>query len=216
MTTAASTTGIGSVDFYEAIYAEAGGDTCHIPWSEGRASSALVNWLNAIAPTILRCGSRVAVVGCGLGEDARELINRGYDVLAFDCSETAVSWAKSLDPAHSDCYVQADVFDAPARWMHRFDLVVEVNTVQSLPPERRQETVSAIANLVGLRGYMLVVSMGSEQPLSVDDGPPWPMTEDELSAAASVAGFVPDGDVCSFMDESDPPVRRLRALYRRS
>ena len=217
MTTATTTQqAIGSTAFYESIYADAAGDTEQIPWAKGHASRALINWLNAIAPSIVRCGSGVAVVGCGLGDDARELINRGYDVLAFDCSESAVRWAKSLDPAHSDCYVQADVFDAPPRWRHRFDLVVEVNTIQSMPPDRRQDAMSAVVNLVGIKGYLLVIARGTEEPVATADGPPWSLTIDELSETASVAGLIPEGEVSSFTDDADPPVPRLRALYRRS
>ena len=93
-----------TVDYFESVYAEAAGDASRIPWASRQPSQALVNWLNAVAPGLIRCGARVAIAGCGLGADAREVIRRGYEVTAFDCSQTAVGWARQLDPDHADAH----------------------------------------------------------------------------------------------------------------
>ena len=61
----------GAAPDFEAIYATAGGDASRIPWSDGIPNPALVTWLDTVGPSLVRCGARVAVVGCGLGEDAR-------------------------------------------------------------------------------------------------------------------------------------------------
>jgi SAM-dependent methyltransferase len=200
---------------FEMIYAEAAGDRTRIPWADGHAHPALVTWLNAVAPSLVRCGGRVAVVGCGLGDDARELMARGYEVLAFDCSETAVAWAKRLDSANAHCYVRADLFNPPARWRRRFDLVVEVNTIHALSPDMHASAMKAIAELLSPRGYLLVICRGGDAPASIDDGPPWAMTKDQLLAAADFAGLTLDRPMDSFLDEEIPPVRRLRAVFRR-
>ena len=92
---------------FEAVYHEANGDFAGVPWAHGRPHPALVAWLNAIAPSVVRCGSRIAVVGCGLGDDAIELIRRGYDVTAFDISTTAIEWARRRHPEHAQCFVGA-------------------------------------------------------------------------------------------------------------
>ena len=207
---------VTTIDYFESIYADAHGDPARIPWADGRASPALVSWLNVVAPSMIRCGARVAAPGCGLGGDARELIRRGYDVCAFDCSETAVRWAQSLDDENAHCYAQADLYNPPARWRHRFDLVVEVNNLESLTPDLRERTIAAQANLMSPHGRMLVICRGSDHPVALPEGPPWPMTEAELLAAAAQAGLVPDGEVCSFLDDEEPPVQRIRAVLRRA
>lgn len=201
---------------FETLYAEAAGDATRIPWSDGVPNPALVTWMNAVAPRLIRCGGRVAVVGCGLGEDARELIRRGFEVTAFDVSDTAVGWARRLDPTHECCYQRADLFSPPARWRHRFDLVVEIYTVQSLHPDRRVEVLRAAADLLGPRGAMLIIAQGSEFSVIDQDGPPWPLTEDELRTAAIDAGLAEVGEIDSFLDDADPPRLRLRGLFRRA
>jgi SAM-dependent methyltransferase len=204
-----------AVEQFESIYREAHGDAALIPWADGRAQPALVNWLNAVAPSIIRCGARVCVVGCGLGDDARELMTRGYDVTAFDCSQTAIEWAKRLDPDNARCYFVADLFNLPSRWMHRFDLVVEINTIQSLPPEMHKSSVAAIARLLSPHGNLLVICRGGAEPVSTDDGPPWALTEDELLRAVAAAGLNPAAPLAIFNDDEDPPVRRMRGLFKR-
>lgn len=202
------------VQDFEAIYAEARGDVSRIPWADCRPHPALVSWLNVVAPSLVRCGGRVAVIGCGLGDDARELMRRGYDVIAFDCSPTAVRWARQLDPAHESSYVEADLFDMPPRWRHRFDLVVEVNTLQSLPIEQRGEAMKCAAELVTRHGHLLVICRGCETPASAGDGPPWPLTKHELLELASAAGLRPEGQIAAFEDDETPPVLRLRGVFR--
>ncbi len=202
-----------TVDYFESVYAEAGGDRSRIPWASRQPSTAMVNWLNAVAPSLVRCGSRVAVVGCGLGDDAREVIRRGYEVTAFDWSPTAVEWARGLDPTHSESYTQADLFEPPSRWGHRFDLVVEINNLQYVPPAAQVRTVKALSKFVAPHGHLLVVCRGADEPAAHDEGPPWPLTERQLVEAASEAGLVADQSMCCFTDDED--VRRLRGLFRR-
>ena len=203
-------------EHFENIYAEAAGVPGHIPWDRGRPHPALVNWLNAVAPSLIRCGARVAVVGCGLGHDARELMRRGYDVTAFDCSATAIEWAQRLDPAHAHSYVVADLFALPPRWRHRFDLVVEIHTVQSLRPNLRTGAVRAIGELLSLHGRLLVICRACLEPVTSAEGPPWPLTEFELRQIAALSGLVADGDISSFDDDQDPAVLRMRALFERA
>jgi SAM-dependent methyltransferase len=201
---------------FDAIYREARGDRSRIRWSDGQPNPALVTWLNAIAPSLVRCGSRVAVVGCGLGEDARELFRRGYEVTAFDISPTAIEWAKSLDPSNARSYHAVDLFEPPPRWRRRFELIVEIYTLQSLPPGERESAMASLAELLAPHGRLLVICRGREPHEAIDDqGPPWPLTRDELLDAARFAGLKLDGGLECFEDDETPPKQRMRALFRR-
>lgn len=202
---------------FDAIYREARGDRARVRWADGIPSPALVAWLNAVAPSLVRCGARVAVVGCGLGEDARALMHRGYEVTAFDISPTAIDWARNLDRENGPSYHVADLFAPPARWRHRFELVVEINTLQSLTPDLREGAMASLRELLAPHGRLLVICRGREAHARIDDqGPPWPFTQDELVAAATGAGLGLDGAIDSFDDDESPPKRRLRALFRRA
>jgi len=202
-------------DYFESVYRSAGGEASLVPWCDGRASKALVNWLNVVAPSLVRCGSRVAVVGCGAGDDARELLRRGYEVTAFDVSPSAIKWAKSLDPANERCYVCADLFEPSPRWRHRFDLVVEVNNLAWLEPKRWSMAMRSIGELLTPHGHLLVISPSATQTIPVEAGPPWPMIDIELLKAAALAGLSPVGNAATFADDDDSSQLRIRALFKR-
>jgi hypothetical protein len=61
-----------------------------------------------------------------------------------------------------------------------------------------------------------VICRGAEEAVSVEDDPPWALTEQELLEAAALAGLVPVNGVSTFDDDETPPVRRMRALFRRA
>jgi 2-polyprenyl-3-methyl-5-hydroxy-6-metoxy-1,4-benzoquinol methylase len=201
-----------SVEYFESQYAEAKGDPSRIRWADQRPNPALVNWLNAVAPSLVRCGARACVVGCGLGDDAQEIAKRGYDITAFDCSPTAVEWARQRDPENARSYVQADLFNLPPKWRHRFDLVVEIYTIQSLPPERHEQAMKSLAEILSPNGHMLLIARAAEEPVHGDERP-WPLTQEELRRLCSVAGLkIVDDNVSIFEDDEDPPVLRMRAM----
>lgn len=201
---------------FEELYAEVErtGDRSVIPWDHDRPNPALTEWLDAEAPGVVRCGSRVVVVGCGRGHDARELLRRGYDVTAFDCSESAIRLAKTLDPEHAACYFRASLFDLPVRWIHRFELVVEIHTLQSLRPVHRPAVMDGLARLVGTRGRLLAISHLAVEPAREESGPPWALTESELREIAEAAGL----RIVEWrgFESGSPARRRVRALLERA
>ena len=190
-----------SVDYFETIYAEAAGDPAMLPWGERRANPVLVDWLNTAAPSLVRCGARVAMVGCGLGADAREVLRRGYEVTGFDCSETAIRWARTLDPENVAGYVQADLFNP------------EVHNVDSLTPDRHRPAMAALSKLLTPHGRLLVICRTAKDPIASGDGPPWPLTESVLLEVTAEAGLEPEGPIRAFGDEGDP---RSRAVFMRA
>jgi ubiquinone/menaquinone biosynthesis C-methylase UbiE len=218
MTVVESQDALSTVAYFESAYADAKGDASRLRWADERANPSLVAWLNAIAPSLVRCGARACVVGCGLGDDAVELVRRGYDVTAFDCSPTAITWARQRFPEDARCFVQADLFNLPPRWRHRFDLVIEAYTIQSLPPEQHEQAMRQLAEILSPHGHMLVIARAADTSRAAEtsaagrDERPWPLSENELRRLADRAGLAIVGPVAIFEDEEDPPVLRLRAL----
>jgi len=202
---------------FDSVYREASGDRGRVPWSHRKPSPSMVNWMNAEAANHLRPGARIAVVGCGLGDDAVFLAERGYEVTGFDVSETAIEWAKRLHPEHASLFCIADLLDLPQSFVHRFDLAVEIHTLQALPPAFRAKMAAGIATLLTHGGLVLACARGRDEAVSLEglSGPPFPLTMREMAETLAEAGLEPVGDICSYDDDNDPPIQRLRALYRR-
>jgi len=203
---------------FEAIYRDSAGDPGKIPWAHRQPCPALLTWLDAEAPSLIRPGARVAVVGCGLGEDACALADRGYEVVGFDACPSAIQWATKLHPGRGVTFVEANLFDLPTRLQRRFDLVVEVHTLQALPPAFRHDLAAGMASMLNGKGYLLAIARGRAPhvPLNDNDGPPFPLTAHELLDVMAGAGLDPVRAIDDFMDDNVPPVRRLRGAFHRA
>ncbi|MDH3731340.1 MAG: class I SAM-dependent methyltransferase [Acidimicrobiia bacterium] len=173
---------------FESFYREAGGDASAIPWAAEAPNHFVTTWLQE------RSGRRgeALVVACGLGDDAEALAADGWKVTAFDIAPSAIGWCRERFPATDVDYQVHDLFDLPPQWSARFDLVVEVLTIQSLPPDVRDEVIHRIAALVAPAGHLLAVSIG-RRGQQREHGPPWPLAKDELdefsAAGLSEIGF---------------------------
>jgi SAM-dependent methyltransferase len=204
--------------YHEQAYREAHGDISRVCWADGRPNRMLISWLNAEAPGLIRPGSRVVVVGCGLGDDVCELSDRGYDAQGFDIAPTAINWARQRFPSLAKNLMVADLMNLPPRFRHRFDLVVEVYTLQSMDPATRERAAEALASLATPHGVVLAVCRGRDESelLEHTQGPPWPLTVSELTGLMEAAGLRPLRAPDDFLDDEAPPVRRVRGAFVRA
>ncbi len=176
--------------WFEPLYAAADGDPGHLPWAHDGLHPGVRRWLESGPDDDLLhgAGRPAAAVGTGLGDDAAALAQRGWDVTAFDVSPSAIAAAQERHPGAAVRWQVADLFALPDRWRRAFAFVLEVFTVQSLPPDVRRRTVAAIADLVAPGGTALVVA-ALRPPGPPTAGPPWPLTEDELDLFRDEGGL---------------------------
>ncbi len=169
-------------DWFEPLYDAAAGDPGQVPWARGEPDRLLRSWLDQ--PGLEVAGSDALVVGCWLGDDASELARRGCRVVAFDVSPTAVAWARERFADSGVEFLVADLLDLPDRLVASAGLVVEVRTVQSLAEELRGDAMAAIAATVAPGGLLVHVGLLATNPRAAMtwDGPPWPLSPDELGA----------------------------------
>lgn len=167
-------------DWFEPLYAEAltQGDPSQIPWALMGVTPYLQDWLEQAAP---KSADRSAVVvACGLGDDAEALANYGFEVTAFDISETAIAWCHQRFPDSSVRYQVADLFRLPPDWRHHYDLVYDFRTIQALPVKIRPAVIEQIAALVAPGGTALIATYTRQSEMPPDRAP-WPLTLAELA-----------------------------------
>ena len=167
--------------WFEELYAAAEAGRREVPWDRGGPNPFLEQWVREWGGD--GAGRRALVIGTALGDDAELLAARGFAVTAFDIAPTAIERARRRFPASSVDYVVADLLDLPVEWLGAFDLVAEAITVQALPLSLRDRAIDAIASTVAPGGTLVVVS-GIHSGEGPRDGPPWPLTREELDRFA--------------------------------
>ncbi len=196
--------------WFEALYKESAGDNEKIPWADLEPNRFLRAW--AEKTNLRGDGRKALVIGCGLGDDARFLFDLGFNVTAFDISETAIEWAKRLHKDTTIDFHAADLF-APFRgWMGAFEFVLEVYTIQPLPLEMRPQTIDAISNFVAPEGRLVVVTRGREddaEPIEL----PWALSRKDLSQFEK--NDLQQIHFEEMLGDEEPPVRRFVIEYER-
>jgi SAM-dependent methyltransferase len=164
--------------WFEQLYVQAAAGEAVIPWDTGDPH----HLLTARARTLDGGGKRALVVGCGLGRDSEFTATRGYATTAFDIAPTAGATVRDRFPGSPVDYRVADLLSPPAEWHRAFDLVVESLTAQALPPALHGQCTEAIADFVAPGGTLLVIAAARDE--EIPEGPPWPLTSDEIHAFA--------------------------------
>jgi SAM-dependent methyltransferase len=209
-----------AVGWFEQLYAAAEQGTATVPWADLTPNPHMVAALADISGLPNMSGladlhmparrERALVVGCGLGDDAEYVASLGFDTVAFDVSPTAVTGAIKRFPKSTVEYETADLLSPPPGWLGRFDLVVEVYTIQVLTGDARRRAIEQVAALVAPGGQLLVIARAREE----SDPPgqmPWPLT---LREVESVQRYGTNKvSIVDFFDPEEPEVRRWKAWF---
>ena len=193
-------------ELYQAALAE-GID--RIPWADSRPNASLVEWLDRDGTA--GAGRRALVVGCGLGDDAEELVRRNFAVTAFDVSRSAIALATRRFPETSVKYSVGDLFAPPREWEAAFAFVFEAYTLQVIPTSMRAQAIQQLASFVAPEGQLLLIARARDESDSLTEIP-WPVSRAELSILLNSG--LDEVDFEDYVDCETPPVRRFRALYR--
>lgn len=170
-------------DWFEPLYAQSGSDGGGIPWANMTTHPSFSEWLNKTA--LEGNGQSALVVGCGMGDDAIELESRGFQVTAFDVSDSAIQYCKDRFPDSNVSFLQADLLKEHPDWDRKFDFVLEIFTVQALPPKYEDELIRNISKFVTPAGYLLVIAEVSDEQRSFEKGPPWLLTAQHVDKFTS-------------------------------
>lgn len=165
-------------DWFDPLYQNASIDGTGVPWANMKTHPYFEDWL--LSHPIKGHKKTALVVGCGMGDDAIKLEELGFKVTAFDVSSTAITYCKERFPESAVNFLQADLFDAPSSWNNMYDFIVEIYTVQALPPKYEDETISIITNWVAPKGTLLVIAAVTNEPRDFKNGPPWLLNKNHV------------------------------------
>ena len=161
-------------DWFEELYAASDARGGGIPWANMTTHPDFRHWLEQ--NELNGEGKTALVIGCGMGDDAMTLASLGFNVTAFDVSPSAINYCKQRFSQSNVDFVVADLFAENLQWDRRFDFVLEIYTIQALPPKYENEVIAKIARYVTVDGQLLVIALVDETERSFQSGPPWVLT----------------------------------------
>ncbi|MDI3402422.1 alpha/beta fold hydrolase [Streptomyces cavernicola] len=176
--------------WFEQLYAAGAAGETELPWARTVPNPLLADWARDRG---VSGPGRAVVVGCGLGADAEFVSGLGFETSAFDLSETAIRLCRERWPGTTVDYRTADLLDLPAEWRGAFDLVVEVITVQALPPALRTPATAGVRSLLAPGGTLLVVALRQERAEPAGTGPTGAGPTGAGPAGSGPAGSGPAG-----------------------
>ena len=167
-------------DWFETLYSGSNMAGSGIPWANMAPHPIFEKWMNQCSA--LKSEKSALVVGCGLGDDAIFLEDKGYQVTAFDVSESAIEFCKKRFLKSKVKFIQADLLEGVSEWFQKFDFVLEIFTIQALPPKYEKTLIKNIADFVAEDGTLVLITEVQSQKRSFENGPPWLLNDDYIKS----------------------------------
>ena len=125
-------------------------------WHLGCPAPPFINLLaSAIAPP----PGRIAVLGCGKGQDALLFSAAGFEVIGFDFAPSAIDHATNSAQARAlDAqFLQRDIFDLEAEFLNSFDYILEHTCFCAIDTTLRSSYVQLVKNLLRPQGQLIAL-----------------------------------------------------------
>ncbi|MEL4896366.1 class I SAM-dependent methyltransferase [Crocosphaera sp. Alani8] len=194
--------------WFEVIYTDALGNPEGVPWAKMQPHPCLENWLK----TATISEKKALVIGCGLGDDSEVLAQYNANVTAFDIAPSSIEWCKKRFQNSSVNYLVADLLDLDNGWKNSFDFIFESRTIQALPISIRRKVIEAIATLLKPGGTLLIVTRLREGEEEDFQGPPWAVSEQELSQLYEY-GYQEVNRI-PYLDANNPSIKQALIEYK--
>jgi cyclopropane fatty-acyl-phospholipid synthase-like methyltransferase len=167
-------------DWFETLYANSSEAGNGVPWANMSTHPIFKKWLDQ--NKLDGNGKTALVVGCGMGDDAITLEALGFEVTAFDVAQSAIDLCHKRFPNSSSNFVQEDLLAGIPAWSKKFDFVLEIYTIQALPPKYEQTLIKNLSDLVSDEGKLLLITEVQHQKRDFENGPPWLLNKDYVQS----------------------------------
>ncbi|RKE94860.1 class I SAM-dependent methyltransferase [Ichthyenterobacterium magnum] len=157
--------------WFETLYSKSNEGGKDIPWANMAPHPIFKNWITK-NPNKGQ-GKTALVIGCGMGDDAIELESHGFTVTAFDVSNNAIALCKTRFPNSKVKFLQADLIEGITEWHRKFDFVLEIFTIQALPPKYEKTLIQNISDFVADNGKLIIITEIQQEKRTYKNGPPW-------------------------------------------
>ena len=157
--------------WFETLYSDSNEAGEGVPWANMAPHPIFKKWMDQ--SSLLEKEKTALVVGCGLGDDAIELEAKGYKVTAFDFSNSAIELCKKRFPKSKVEFITADLIEGVSDWHKKFDFVLEIFTIQAIPPKYEAILIQNISDFVANNGQLIVITEVQYKKRTYKNGPPW-------------------------------------------
>jgi cyclopropane fatty-acyl-phospholipid synthase-like methyltransferase len=152
-------------------------------------------------------------LGTGPGTQALALTERGFQVAATDLSLTAIQKAqrKAQDKGLNIAFFQDDILHSNLD--QKFDFILDRGCFHVLPPERRQEYVQVVNNLLNAGGYLFLKCFSV---LETREKGPYRFTPEQIHAIFAPLFKVHSVEESVYFGTLDPLPRALFCILEKS
>jgi SAM-dependent methyltransferase len=140
---------------------------------------------------------RALVPGCGRGHEVALAVEHGLDATGLDIAPTGVTEARARYPNLVERFVTGDLFNPAEEMRGAFNVVLEHTCMSALPPTMRADYRRGIDLTLRRRGLLVGVWFINPALDPGEEGPPYPLSVDDLTALFAdgyeiVDDYVPD------------------------
>ncbi len=118
--------------------------------------------------SLLPKGAKILDVGCGDGRHSLYLATLGFQVDAFDISESAINkidYLKEQNNLNINTYV-CDVLEL--EFKYKYDLIIVHGVLQFIEREKQPKIIELLKNWTEVNGYHIIALFTDEEPVPED------------------------------------------------
>ena len=79
-------------------------------------------------------------------------------------------------------FIKADLIEGVSDWYKKFDFVLEIFTIQALPPKYEDLLIQNISDFVSDNGQLIVITEVQSEQRTYENGPPWLLNNDYIKS----------------------------------